>query len=76
MESMRDGEIYWVIGNGMAQHMPAFGTQFDETQRWELVQYVRRLRLHRRRWRGKSSGPTSGICRLVFHCPRCRRITP
>ena len=48
MESMRDGEIYWVIANGIDQHMPAFGTQFDEAQRWQMVQYVRQLRVHQR----------------------------
>ncbi|HTS30643.1 MAG TPA: di-heme enzyme [Bryobacteraceae bacterium] len=48
MESMRDGEIFWVIGNGIGQNMPAFASRLDETQRWQLVQYVRRLRLRQR----------------------------
>jgi len=61
MESMRDGEIFWVITNGVAAHvgnvsfvhsagegqiMPPFGGVLDETQRWQLVQYVRRLRAY------------------------------
>lgn len=44
MESMKDGEIYWVIANGIDQRMPAFASKLGETERWELVHYVRQLR--------------------------------
>lgn len=44
MESMRDGEIEWVVAHGIDQHMPAFGTTLDATQCWEAVLYVRELR--------------------------------
>lgn len=44
MESMREGEIYWVITHGIDKNMPAFVAHLDETQRWELVFYVRELR--------------------------------
>lgn len=44
MESMRDGEIYWVVNHGIDTHMPAFEQKFDETQRWQIVLYVRELR--------------------------------
>jgi cytochrome c peroxidase len=45
MEQMKDGEIYWVITNGVATRMPAFTEQLTETQRWELVLWVRELRV-------------------------------
>jgi cytochrome c peroxidase len=48
MESMCDGEIYWVIAHGIDTHMPAFDGQLSETQRWQMVQYVRELRVHQR----------------------------
>lgn len=44
MESMREGEIYWVIAHGIDKSMPAFEGALDETQRWEVVAYVRDLR--------------------------------
>jgi cytochrome c peroxidase len=48
MESMRDGEIYWVVSHGIAegaaQHMPAFAQSLTETQRWEVTLWVRELR--------------------------------
>ena len=57
MESMRDGEIYWVIGKGVGRNMPAFDRELDETQRWELVQYVRRLRLAQKAVERQKLGP-------------------
>lgn len=44
MESMKDGEIYWVAANGIEQRMPAFASKLKEIERWELVHYVRHLR--------------------------------
>lgn len=44
MESMREGEIYWVITHGIDKNMPAFESKADETQRWEIVAWVRELR--------------------------------
>ena len=57
MESMRDGEIFWVIGHGIAPNMPAFAAQLDETGRWRLVQYVRRLRAQQRAIEKQKLGP-------------------
>jgi mono/diheme cytochrome c family protein len=57
MESMRDGEIFWVIGNGAGQSMPPFAGQLDETERWELVHYVRGLRLVQRAAERAKLGP-------------------
>ena len=48
MESMRDGEIYWVVAHGIPKSMPQFGGTLDETQRWQVVQYVRALRSRQR----------------------------
>ena len=45
MQGMKDGEIYWVVSNGVAaKGMPAFAESLNETQRWELVLWVRELR--------------------------------
>ncbi len=54
---MRDGEIYWVIGNGAGRSMPAFDAELDEGQRWEMVQYVRRLRFAQRAVEKEKLGP-------------------
>lgn len=57
MESMRDGEIYWVIANGINNNMPAFARQTGDTQRWQLVQYVRELRTRQRLLEKAKLGP-------------------
>ena len=57
MESMCDGEIYWVIANGVEKHMPAFTTQLSEMQRWQMVQYVRQLRVHQKGVEREKLGP-------------------
>ncbi len=44
MDSMKDGEIYWVVTHGIAKTMPAFETQLSEAERWQVVHYVRWLR--------------------------------
>ena len=52
MESMRDGEIYWVVTHGIggnpAPHMPAFDGNLSGTQRWEVVLWVRELRARKK----------------------------
>ena len=57
MESMKEGEIYWVITNGVEKGMPAFGKQISEGQRWELVHYVRSLREKQRAIEKAKLGP-------------------
>lgn len=57
MESMRDGEIYWVVSNGIEKNMPGFGTRLSDTQRWEMVQYVRELRARQRAVEKAEIGP-------------------
>jgi len=43
MAYITDGELYWVIGEG-AQGMPSFKARLSETDRWNLVNYLRTLR--------------------------------
>ncbi len=39
-----DGELFWVITNGITKSdMPAFASALTETERWQLVAYVRTL---------------------------------
>lgn len=57
MESMREGEIYWVVTHGIDKNMPAFETSLDETKRWQLVLYVRELRKHQKAIEVKQLGP-------------------
>jgi cytochrome c peroxidase len=57
MESMRDGEIYWVIVHGIEATMPAFEKALDETQRWQAVLYVRELRNRQRAAEVADLGP-------------------
>ncbi len=44
MDSMADGEIYWVITNGIGKTMPAYKAQLTDVERWQVVRYVRHLR--------------------------------
>jgi cytochrome c peroxidase len=57
MESMKDGEIYWVVANGIGPKMPEFSTKLGETERWEMVHYVRRLREEQRTAERAKLGP-------------------
>lgn len=42
-QSLSDGEIFWIIENGVRRSgMPAFALQ-DERQTWELVHFIRHL---------------------------------
>ncbi len=43
MTSMKDGEIYWVIANGIGKTMPAFKGKLSEIERWQVVGHVREL---------------------------------
>lgn len=39
-----DGELFWVISEGVAASpMPAFKSRLSETERWQLVAYLRKL---------------------------------
>ena len=43
MHSMKDGEIYWVITNGIGKSMPGFKKQMSDIERWQIVLYVKQL---------------------------------
>lgn len=43
MNTLKDGEIYWVITNGIGKTMPGFQAQLSDTERWQIVNYVRAL---------------------------------
>lgn len=49
MDSMKDGEIFWVITNGIPKSMPSLKTQLSDTERWQITAYVRRLRVAQKR---------------------------
>lgn len=38
----RDGALYWKIEQGIGQ-MPSYAAKTNETQRWQLVLYIRKL---------------------------------
>lgn len=46
MDSMKDGEIFWVVTNGIGKAMPGFKGRLSDTERWQIVAHVRRLRRH------------------------------
>ncbi|MEI6575337.1 MAG: cytochrome c [Bacteroidota bacterium] len=41
-QKLTDGALFWKISNGKAP-MPTFKAALSETQRWQLVDYVREL---------------------------------
>ena len=43
MTSMTDGEVYWKITKGITGIMPAGEKRMNETERWDVVNYVRTL---------------------------------
>lgn len=40
MSQLTDGDLFWKIGAGR-RPMPSFGGRLSETQRWEMVRYIR-----------------------------------
>jgi len=40
MSHLSDGELFWKITHGR-RPMPAFGDKLTETQRWQVVDYIR-----------------------------------
>jgi cytochrome c peroxidase len=76
MESMRDGEIYWVITNGIDKSMPAFEKQLSETDRWQIVQYVRELRIKQRAAEKAVLGPYDWSLPPGFPFPNVPRDSP
>jgi cytochrome c peroxidase len=69
MDSMRDGEIYWVIGNGLQDRMPGFA-DLSGDRRWELVLWVRDLRRRQREIERAQLGPYEWKLPPGFPYPR------
>ena len=42
MQKIKDGELFWKISTGRAP-MPSYATELSETDRWQMVNYVRYL---------------------------------
>ncbi len=80
MESMRDGEIYWVVTHGILhndkQQMPAFDTRLTETQRWELVLWVRELRKKQKAVEIATLGPYEWNLPAGFPFPNVPKDNP
>lgn len=76
MESMRDGEIYWVVSNGIEKNMPSFGAELSDTQRWEMLQYVRELRSRQRAVEKAELGPYEWTLPPGFPLPNVPRGNP
>ncbi len=61
VDSLRDGEIYWIVTHGIAQgskqHMPAFARSLTEIQRWEIALWVRELRRKQKEVETAAMGP-------------------
>ena len=44
MKGITDGEIYWVVTNGITKSgMPAFKTKAKDQERWQMTLYVKHL---------------------------------
>jgi mono/diheme cytochrome c family protein len=43
LNSHPDGDIYYWITNGLPGGMPTWGTRLTDTERWELVNYLRSI---------------------------------
>jgi cytochrome c len=41
MAQISDGELFWKITHGDGKGMPAYHSQFSDTDRWNLVNYLR-----------------------------------
>ncbi|MCB1021670.1 MAG: di-heme enzyme [Acidobacteria bacterium] len=76
MESMRDGEVYWVTTHGIPGSMPSFHGSLDDEQRWQLVQYVRELRRIQRLDEKRRLGPYEWDLPPGFPYPRVPEDNP
>ena len=46
VQKQTDGALYWVITNGN-NPMPTYKTTLTETQRWQLINYIRTIAKHK-----------------------------
>ncbi len=47
VQQQPDGALYWMISTGHTP-MPAYKTTLTDNQRWELVNYIRTLAIHKK----------------------------
>lgn len=57
MESMKDGEIFWVATHGIEGRMPGFADPLPDEARWQLVFAVRERRARQRAEEKRLLGP-------------------
>jgi len=76
MESMTEGEIYWVATHGIGTVMPAFEKSLDDTQRWEAVAWVRELRRKERDIEVSRLGPYRWDLPAGFPYPNVPKDNP
>lgn len=43
VQQKRDGDLFWAIYNGFGR-MPSFAKRLTDTERWQLVSYIRQVR--------------------------------
>jgi len=43
MKQFSDGELFWILAHGAPGGMPSFADDLSEAQRWQCIQFVRRL---------------------------------
>jgi mono/diheme cytochrome c family protein len=43
LKSFSDGDLAWILQHGAEGGMPSFAEDLTETQRWQCIQFVRRL---------------------------------
>jgi len=62
MDSMADGEIYWVVKHGIPPSMPAIPAATGDSSVWQIQLWVRELRIKQRAFERARAGITSGTC--------------
>ena len=48
MDTMREGEIWWVETHGVKPAMPSFSAKLNVAERWQVVEWVREMRRRQR----------------------------
>jgi cytochrome c peroxidase len=76
MESMKEGEIYWVVTHGIEQRMPAFEKSIGEQERWMITSYVRELRARQRLVERQKLGPYDWALPPGFPFPNVPATNP
>jgi mono/diheme cytochrome c family protein len=70
LKQQSDGALFWKISNGN-NPMPGFQESYSETQRWQIVNYVRTLAPAADATPVKKESKLSGAEIYSMHCARC-----